>query len=233
MEHHKNLDVPAGNTGYTNGLEHCARVEHTAEPETMRNYSIFLHPLLRFVLLGFFCSSLVIFCQVRSSYGQEADITDFTVSNSETHLLLYLTVTDWLTADMEAAIHNGIPITFVFSIELSAVRSNWPDKKIKEYEFNHSLTYDSLKKEYLITRDEKNDNRSTTSLKEADQFMSEINGFKVIPLDELDPQESYIIRAKAKLARKSLPRTFQYLIPFSSPWDFETEWHELTLHLAL
>jgi hypothetical protein len=186
----------------------------------------------RCLLLGFFFCTLATFCQVRAAQGQEVEITDFTVSNSETHLLLYLTVTGWLTDDMEAAIHNGIPITFVFSIELLANRSNWPDKTIKEYEFNHTMVYDSLKKEYLITREDKGNSRVTTSLEEAGKLMSEINGFKVLPLDELDPQTSYTLRAKAQLARKTLPSTFHYLVPFSSPWDFETGWHELTLHLA-
>jgi hypothetical protein len=63
--------------------------------------------------------------------------------------------------------------------------------------------------------------------------MSEINGFKVLPLDELEPKAPYTLRVKAKLARKTLPSSFRYLVPFSSPWDFETKWHELTLRLAL
>ena len=193
----------------------------------------FLLHLLRYVLLGFFFFSLASLLQVRSSYGQEAEISDFTVTNSENHLLLYLTVTDWFTAEMEAAIHNGIPITFAFAIDLFAKRSNWPDKKINEHEFNHIMEYDSLKKEYHIHRNEKGDIRVTTSLDAARKLMSEINGFKVLPLDELEPQVSYTLRVKAKLARKTLPSSFRYLVPFSSPWDFETKWHELTLRLAL
>ena len=193
----------------------------------------FLRHLLRCCLLGLLFFTLASLCQVRSSYGREATISDFTASNSENHLLLYLTVTDWFTEEMEAAVHNGIPITFAFSIELFARRTNWPDKKITEHEFNHIMEYDSLKKEYIIHRNEKGDSKVTPSLEEAVKLMSEINGFKVLPLDELDPQTSYTLRAKAKLARKTLPLYFHYLIPFSSPWGFETEWHELTLRLAL
>ncbi len=166
-------------------------------------------------------------------YAQNATIKDFTVSNSDTQLSLYLTVTDCFTDDMEVAIHNGIPATFTYYVDIYRKRSNWPDKKIKKYEFNHILEYDSLKKEYRIQRDEKNGSNLTASLDEAKLLMSEINGFKVLPLEEIDPKASYIIRVKAKLARKTLPLYFHYLIPFTSLWDFETEWHELTLHLAL
>jgi hypothetical protein len=193
----------------------------------------FLYHRLSYFLLWLFFFTLASLFQVRNSYGQEAAITDFTVANSEDSLLLYLTVTNWLTEDMKAAIHNGIPITFVFTINLFAERSKWPDKKIREHEFNHIMEYDSLKKQYRIHRIEKDDTRVTASLEEAKMLMSEINGFKVLQLDELETGTPYILRAKVKLARKTMPLYFHYLIPFSSPWDFETKWHELTLRLTL
>ena len=143
-----------------------------------------LRYLLSCLLLGVFFFTIASFCHVSSSFGQEASISDFTVSNSETHLLLYLTVSNWFTEDMEAAIHNGIPITFVFNIDLFAKRANWPDRKVNEHEFNHIMEYDNLKKEYLIHRNEKGDSRATASLEEAKKLMSEINGFKVLPLYE-------------------------------------------------
>jgi hypothetical protein len=196
------------------------------------DFSLLRH-MLSCLLLGFFFFTLASLYQVRSSYGQEAAISDFTVANSESDLLLYLTVTGWFTKEMEAAIHNGIPITFVFRIDLFANRANWPDKKISKFEFNHVMEYDSLKKEYLVQSNEKGASKVTDSLEEAKRLMSEINGFKLMPLGDLAPQESYTLRAKAKLARKTMPLYFHYLIPFSSPWDFETKWHDLTLQLDL
>jgi hypothetical protein len=134
---------------------------------------------------------------------------------------------------MESAIHNGIPATFTFYVDIYKKRANWPDKKIGEHEFNHIMEYDSLKKEYRIQREEKGVSKLTTSLDEAKTFMSEINGFKILPLEKIESDASYSIKVKATLARKTLPLYFHYLIPFTSLWDFETEWHELTLQLAL
>ena len=196
------------------------------------NFNIF-RQLSYSLLLPFFICLLANLLQARTMYAQDATIKDFTVSNSDTQLSLYLTVTDCFTDDMEVAIHNGIPATFTYYVDIYRKRSNWPDKKIRKYEFNHILEFDSLKKEYSIQRDEKNDSKLTTSLDEAKVLMSEINGFKMLPLEEIDSKASYIIKVKAKLARKTLPLYFHYLIPFTSLWDFETEWHELTLHLAL
>ncbi len=200
--------------------------------KTMISTPFFLRQLLQNFLAGLFIFTLALFCQPAVSQGQEAAITDFTVLNSESELLLYLEVTDWLSEDMQAAIENGIPITFTFTIELLAERPNWPDRKIREYEFNHTVVFDSLKKEYAVQRTEKNDSRVAASLKEAAMLMSEINGFQVARLDELDTGVSYRLRANAKLARKNLPLYFHYLVPFSSPWAFKTKWYELTLRLT-
>jgi hypothetical protein len=185
------------------------------------------------LLLPLFLCLLLNLIQANTIYAQNAAITDFTVSNSDSQLLLYLTVTDCFTDDMESAIHNGIPATFTFYVDIFKKRANWPDKKIGGHEFNHIMEYDSLKKEYRIIRDDKNDSKLTTSPDEAKMLMSEINGFEILPLDEIDPKSTYKIKVKAKLARKTLPLYFHYLIPFTSLWDFETEWHELTVHLAL
>ena len=92
------------------------------------NFRILRH-LACCLLLGAFFFSLASLCLVRSSYGQEAAITDFTAANSETHLLIYLTVTNWLTQEMESAIHNGIPITFAFSVDLYVKSPNGQIKK--------------------------------------------------------------------------------------------------------
>ena len=196
------------------------------------NFNISRHLFYSLLLPLFLCLLTNLF-QARTLYAQDATITDFTVSNSESQLILYLTVTDCFTDDMEAAIHNGIPATFTYYVDIYRQRSNWPDKKIKKYEFDHIMEYDSLKKEYKIYRDEKSASKLTTSLDEAKILMSEINGFKILPLKEIAPNTSYVLKVKAKLARKTLPLYFHYLIPFTSLWDFETKWYELKLHLAL
>lgn len=185
------------------------------------------------LLLGLFFSGLTVFTQAGKCSAQEAAVSDFTVANSENQLLLYMTVADWLTEEMKTAIHNGIPLTFAFNIELFVNKNNWPDRKIREYEFNHVLEYNSLKKEYVVYRNENSESKTTSSLSEAQKLMSEINGFKVMPLQDLAPGILYTVRAKAKMTRKSMPLYFHYLIPFSSPWEFETRWNELSLKLAL
>lgn len=162
-----------------------------------------------------------------SVLAKEASIEDLFVSNSDTDLLLYLTVRDCFTAEMENGLHNGISATFTFYVDLYQAKQAWPDRKIVSHVFNRTLTYDNLKEEYSIISSTNNKNATTQSLIQAKTLMSQVMDFRVINLDRLDPDVTYKLRVKVKLAKKTLPLYFHYLIPFSSLWDFETDWHTI------
>lgn len=159
--------------------------------------------------------------------AEEAFIKDIIVTNSDTHLLLYLTVKNCFTGEMENGISKGIPATFTYYVDLYENRRRWPDRKIASLAFNRSLSYDNLKEEYRIDYQEKNKLVVVSSLAEAKTQMAEINGLNVIRLTDLDRNSTYRIMVKAKLAKKTLPLYFHYLIPITSLWDFETDWHTL------
>jgi hypothetical protein len=159
--------------------------------------------------------------------AQEASIGDLVVSNSDTDLLLYFTVRDCFTAEMETGLHNGIPATFTFYVDLYQTRQAWPDRKIISHDFNRTLTYDNLKEEYRIISSTNNKNATTQSLDQAKTLMSQVVDFRVINLNRLDSEATYRLRVKVKLAKKTLPLYFHYLIPFSFLWDFETDWYAI------
>jgi hypothetical protein len=150
------------------------------------------------------------------------------VTNSSSDVLLYGKVVNGFTSEMEAALQNGIPVTFTFMVELYTVRRTWPDWQITALTFDHTLSYDSLKEEYRVELQEKGGRTlATRSLAEAQELMTQVNGLRVIPLTQLKPDENYLLKIKAKLARKTLPLNVHALIPFWRLWDFETDWHHV------
>lgn len=163
----------------------------------------------------------------RPAAAQDATIKDLVVNNSDSHLLLYFTLNNCFTPEMETGIHNGIPATFTFYVELYKIKKAWPDSELLSLTFNHTLTYDSLKEEYTLILDESNETSLTDSAEQAKKTMATINGLRIIELSRLMPEDTYLLKVKAKLAKKTLPLYFHYLIPFSSLWDFETDWHTL------
>ena len=164
----------------------------------------------------------------QSALAQNATIEELIVTNSSTDLLLFLTVNDAFTRQMEEGIKNGIPVTFNFYVKLERKRKAWLNQELVSLQFEHTLSYDTLKEEYSIVRSElAGQIFRTKSLAEAKKAMAQLNGPPIAPLKALLPEAGYLLKVKAKLAEKTLPLYFHYVIPFWSLWDFETAWYNV------
>lgn len=170
--------------------------------------------------------SFVPVCSAQEQTGPH--ITDILVTTSKDHLLLFCSIKNSFTPEMLEGIHNGIPVTFTFHIQLERSKPKWFDETITEITLQHTLSFDSLKEEYQIIRSEKQTNpASTDSIDQAIGMMSELNGLRIIERGELVPDARYAIHVKAKLAERTLPLYMHYIIPFISLWDFETDWRTI------
>lgn len=185
-------------------------------------------------VITLFTTVLLIFSTSAHSFSAEEKgphIADILITTSQSHLLLFCTIKNSFTPEMIEGVQNGIPVTFTFHIELEQVNNKWFDKTITEMELNHTLTFDSLKEEYLIQQSEKPTTQiKTDDLVKAMEVMSELNGIKIIPRDKLIPDEPYAIHVQAKLAEKTLPLHLHNIIPFISLWDFETDLRTIEFH---
>jgi len=179
------------------------------------------HRFLFPVLLGLF----VLLLQVPAAHAQKAVIKDLVVTNSKENLLVFFTLEDAFTKEMEEAVRNGIPVTFTFTMEVNEVREGWLDSELASASFDHILSYDSLKDEYYVQRGERGDRKvAVDSLAAAIKDMCEVNGYRVLPLKQLLPDKDYSLRVRASLVKKELPFKLNYLIPFYSLWGFTTDW---------
>lgn len=157
--------------------------------------------------------------------AQEAAIVDLVVANSQTDLLVFFSIEDAFSPDLIEGVQHGIPITFTFEVLLDLARKGWLDKSIANGSFEHTLTYDNLKKEYTIRQSELGEEiRVTDDFQKAQRLMCEANGIKVLPLKNLIPDRYYTISVKATLEKTTLPLNFHYIIPFSEFWDLKTDW---------
>ncbi len=156
------------------------------------------------------------------------ELKDIIVTTSTSDLLLFASVQNSFTREMITGAQNGIPITFTYKIGLVKIQENWFNKSLVDLELTHTLTYDSLKQKYLVQRSSHlNKVISTRSLDEAKQLMVELNGIRLLPLSKLQPDAPYRLRIKAILEKTTLPFGMHYILPFTSLWDFETDWRIL------
>jgi hypothetical protein len=153
---------------------------------------------------------------------------DIIVTTSDTHLLFFGELKNSFTPQMIEGLHSGIPLKFNFFVNLERVQSNWPDKEIISIEFNHSLSYDTLKQLYTVETEELSKKSHTVkSLEEALPLINEINGLRIVKLEELEPDQTYRLKVKADLHKKTLPFSLRTVVPFVSWWDLNTDWHSI------
>lgn len=182
--------------------------------------NIFATYFLLICLFSFFCPQTL--------KAGEAAIADLVVANSKTDLLAFFTIENAFSPELIEGVQHGIPVTFTFEIELDVNRARWFDKSLVSGSFEHTLTYDNLKKVYSVRLNEHREEvRLTDDLRRAQRWMSEANGIHVISLAEMIPDHNYTLRVKATLEKTTLPLKFHYLIPFSQFWDLQTDWTEV------
>lgn len=157
--------------------------------------------------------------------AQQAYLSDIWITNTQDHLLVYFSVNECFTVDMNRAIESGIEATFTFYIRLYGKRDYWWDMKVADKEISHSIKYDNLKKIYEVRLSEQ-DNQVITvkDFDEAKRLMAEVFAVKVIALRNLKRGGNYQLKLMAQLDKIRLPLYLHYVFFFLSLWDFETDW---------
>ncbi len=183
------------------------------------------------VLLLFLVLIFPVITSAEVTPERQATFTDLTATTSESHLIVFGTLENSFTSEMIEILHSGIALHFSFFIELYKTTENWPEELIATKNFEHSMTFDTLKENYKVTLEEDNNKvLSFRSLFEAQKEINEINGVKVVNLNQLLPDNQYKLRIKAELYQKTLPLSLHTILPFLSWWDVETDWYTITFN---
>ena len=172
-------------------------------------------------------TALFLYAPAWGSDNKEPTIENIIITTSSTDLLLFATVKNCFTEEMLEGVRNGIPLTFRFNIQLDKIRNKWFDVTLVEETINHTLSYDAIKESYQVAFSEKNKPQVTRSQDKAKQLMAELSGLKVIAHKELIPDAPYALQIKTTLVENTLPLGMHYVLPFTSLWNFETDWRTI------
>ncbi len=160
--------------------------------------------------------------------AQDARLENIIVTNTRDSLLLYLTAKDAFSPKIIKAIQSGVPATFTYYINLYLVRGLWLDKEIAKIQVTHTMKYDNLKKEYVVSRSwDTNQPVVVKSIDAAQKLMTEVDSLQIVPLSQLERGRQYQIQAKAQLNKMTLPFYLHYVLFFVSFWDIETDWYTI------
>ena len=178
----------------------------------------------------FILTGIVVCCcaTATSAIAQEAILTNIKVTNTRDDILIYLDIEGCFNEKSNKAVMSGVSTSFSVYFNLHQVRHLWPDKAIKDRRLTHTSKYDNLKKQFSIDRPWKSGKPVvTTSFEEAKKMMSKVDGYKMIPIGELEKGRQYRLRTKAEVSKITLPFYLHYVLVFVSLWDFETDWYTI------
>ncbi|MFC1821291.1 DUF4390 domain-containing protein [Thermodesulfobacteriota bacterium] len=180
-------------------------------------------------ILGFIAIFLLILSPLPEiSLAEQAYLSNVVLTNSKDHMLVYFSVNNCFTPEMNKAIDSGLQTTFTFFIHLYEKRSFWWDKKIVNKKISHSIKYNHLKKNYELKLSENKDQALTVNeFEKARELMAEVAAVKVLEMNKLKKGRSYQLQLMAELDKIKLPLYLHHILFFLSLWDFETDWYTI------
>jgi hypothetical protein len=152
----------------------------------------------------------------------EPEIKDILITNDMENVLLYARLVNGFKPDMELAVLNGIPATFVMDIEVYQERTLTWDKKIFKQEIKRTVKYDNLKKTFIVSLGNKKDPLVFSDFESAQKAMCDYNGIVAVPLTLLKKGRNYHALIKIQMDKARLPLHMEYVFFFVAYWDFET-----------
>jgi hypothetical protein len=183
-------------------------------------------PITLGVMLALLLSILVLPAVAKN----KADIADIVISKERESLEVSFRILNCFTPKMEEAIRSGVSTSFRILVELEKPGMAFFRSKSLNFSLEHTIKYDRLRNVFKVTLPEHPDGVVVTKdFDEAKVWMSCVKELPVIPLWRLQKKELYQLRLKAELSKFRLPLFFRYIFFFVSLWDFETDWHQVTL----
>ncbi len=177
------------------------------------------------------CYLLALLAPRPSAAAAGARITDIIVTPAGESLVVFATLEEAFTSEIEESIVNGVPTTFTYQVRLMRERALFPDAEVATLTVRQSVAYDLLKDEFQFVRDDsrRNSTRVTKSYGELKRWMAELAGVTLASRRLLEPEERYYVRVKAEIRSVSLIFPLNYLLFFVSFFNFDTPWADSSL----
>ena len=128
-------------------------------------------------------------------------------------VLVSFRFTDSFGEDLRTAIHSGLPITFIYEVELKRASSLWLDRTIASATVMATVRYDNLTRRYYVTRKEDGRVERSDTVEREEAAREWLTSFDKLPLFNstlLERNGEYILRIRAH----TTPRNASFVWPW-------------------
>jgi hypothetical protein len=158
----------------------------------------------------------------------EPALVNIGVGTNRQIVVINARLVEGFTADIEEAVENGIPLTFIFEAELRQANSLWNDTLVSSNIIKHVIKYDSLKQVYRFTETGKGVRRkiTTRNKQKSQKMMLTLSNIPITSARRIVSNKKYYVRIKASLETDSFWFPFNELLFFLPFNNFNTAWAE-------
>ncbi len=151
-------------------------------------------------------------CALLAASGQILEVTPLP---RDGQVLVSFKLGEAFTEEVDAAVHSGLTVSFVYKVDLRRGASGWFDRTLASTVVTATVRYDNLTRMYRITRmlDGRIERAETTASKEVvrDWLTANFDRLPLFRTVPLQPNSEYYIRVRAH----TTPRNAAFLWP----WD--------------
>ncbi|HXI01543.1 MAG TPA: DUF4390 domain-containing protein [Candidatus Saccharimonadales bacterium] len=161
-----------------------------------------------------------------ASPPEGAEIRDVQVRNTPSDLFVSFVLHGAFTDDIREQIRTGLPVTFTHYVEIVNKRTAWFDTTLVKKEISTTVTYDTLTRQYRLTRSvngEMTETELTDRAAEMESFMTTVKRQRLCDPNDLPGDRRLSLRVKSRMRRR--------FVFFFIPWNLETSWARIGLSL--
>ena len=144
------------------------------------------------------------------AFAQRLHVTPLT---RDGRVLVSFRLTDVFTDEVQAAVHSGLTITFVYDVELRRSATLWIDRTIESSRVVATVKYDPVARKYLVTRraDGRMERAETIDQEEtAREWLTEFEKLPLFSSRDLEANAEYYVRIRAHTS----PRNAAFVWPW-------------------
>ena len=115
--------------------------------------------------------------------------------------------------DLRAAVHSGLPVTFIYDVELRRGASGWLDRTLESSTVSAGVRYDNLARRYHVTLSADGRLEASRTLDREDRVREWLTRFDRLDLfhrARLEPNAEYYVRVRAR----TTPRNASFVWPW-------------------
>jgi hypothetical protein len=127
-----------------------------------------------------------------------------------------------ISEPVREALGLGVPLYFVLEFELTEPRWYWRDKRVVRESQRYRLSYHPVTRRFRVTRF--GFPQEYLGLEQALASLSRVRGWSVLPVDRLEPGQTYEAAVRMRLDTERLPGPLQIDLFTTRDWNLESEW---------